>query len=250
MGLAKGIVFRKWTKEEEEFLIKNYSKMDYPELKNNLIRTRDAIKMKVQSLCRLGVIPKSEMFKKLIESQFKKGHVPANKGVKGIYYSGCEKGWFKKGGNPPNTLYDGAVRLRHGHPERNEPPYLYIRVAEGKWELLHRYNWVKAFGPIPEGFIVVFKNGDSLNCNIENLELISKKQNARRNHNPLKSAITNRENRAQFKDLENSEYVVKLITRDENLRDKIREIPEIIELKKIQLIINRNIKNGLAKKAG
>ena len=88
---------------------------------------------------------------------------------------------FKKGDLPKNTKYDGAITIRHNHKERGERPYKFIRVKQGKWELLHRYNWVKAHGSIPKNMVVVFKNGDTMNCEIDNLEIITKKENMLRN---------------------------------------------------------------------
>lgn len=248
MGVKKGYKFRKWTEAEDKLLIDNYSSKNYDFFKTELNRTKDSIKNRAKRLTDIGFISKEDRIKKSVDSRFRKGHVPENKGVKGEYSAGSEKGWFPKGHKPANTLYDGAVTIRHGHKKRGASPYLFIRISERKWELLHRYNWMKAYRKIPEGYIVSFKNGDTLNCNIENLELISRKQNVRRNHNPIKAGASNRKNRAEFKDLENKDYIVKLITRDKKLREEIKRYPEVIELKKIQLKINREIKNGLAKK--
>lgn len=59
--------------------------------------------------------------------------------------------------------------------------YVYIRECVGKWELYHRHLWRQHFGEIPKGMNVVFKDGNSENCVIENLELIDKRENLKRN---------------------------------------------------------------------
>jgi hypothetical protein len=61
--------------------------------------------------------------------------------------------------------------------------YVYIKVGEGEHQQqpLHRVNWVKANGPIPKGWLVAFRDGDKLNCEIGNLVLISCKENMNRN---------------------------------------------------------------------
>lgn len=110
---------------------------------------------------------------------FKPGRIPANKGKKITEYVSPEKvekikkTSFKKGNKPHNTLYDGCISCRDG--------YLYIRISEGKWELLQRHIWVKNYGEIPPGYNVVFKDGNRKNCAIENLECISNSELAERN---------------------------------------------------------------------
>lgn len=113
------------------------------------------------------------------DSQFKAGQKPWNKGLKGICFEGSEKGWFKKGSIPPNTKPegDGAITIR----KNKGFAYKYIRIALGKWRQLHTHTWEQANGHIPEGHIVVFKDGDTMNCAIENLEMISHDENMRRN---------------------------------------------------------------------
>ena len=59
--------------------------------------------------------------------------------------------------------------------------YKFIRVSEGKWEFYHRYKWVQVHGPIQSGYNVVFKDGNTLNCDISNLECISNAELALRN---------------------------------------------------------------------
>lgn len=104
-----------------------------------------------------------------------------NKGMKGLITHGSEKGWFKKGGKPVNTLYDGAIVTRHSYKERKSPPYKWIRLKQGKWEMLHVHIWKKQNGKVPAGHIIVFKDKNSLNVDINNLEMITLAENMRRN---------------------------------------------------------------------
>lgn len=114
-----------------------------------------------------------------INTQFKAGNSSWNKGIKGLQLGG-EKGWFKKGNVPPNTHPegDGAVSIRY----TKGIPYKYIRVELGKWRQLHTHTWEQANGAkLPKGHIVVFKDGDTMNCALDNLEMISCKDNMLRN---------------------------------------------------------------------
>ena len=81
---------------------------------------------------------------------------------------------FRKGHDPHNTLFDGAVTIRNDDGRM----YLFIRKAEGKWELLSRVVWRELYGDIPPGYNVQFKDGNSLNCEPDNLYIISKSNQA------------------------------------------------------------------------
>lgn len=103
--------------------------------------------------------------------QFEKGSVPHNKGVKGCA-AGCEKTWFRKGHIPVNHKPVGSERItRDG--------YIEIKTAEpATWKLKHRKIWEEVNGPIPKGYIVIFKDGNKLNTDIENLLMIKRGVNA------------------------------------------------------------------------
>lgn len=129
--------------------------------------------------------------------RFPKGNKPHNKGRKLSEYVDQEtiqkikKTSFKKGSVPHNTKYDGAITLRC---DKTGVKYLYIRIAKAKWMPYHQYLWIEANGKIPKGYIVVFKDKNSLNCKLENLELITYRENMQRNTiqrypNELKQAI-------------------------------------------------------------
>lgn len=116
-----------------------------------------------------------------ISGRFEKNHVPANKGKKGFYAPGCEKGWFKKGQVPHNHLPVGTEVL-------STDGYVKVKVAEPRsWKFKHLMEWEKHNGPIPQGFLVSFKDGDHLNCDISNLMLLSRAENGMMNRTGLRS---------------------------------------------------------------
>ena len=106
----------------------------------------------------------------------KKGTPPPNKGKKQTEYMTPEAiertraTRFKKGQLPKNTRHDYAITER---PEKNGRVYKYIRIGLAKWVLYHRYIWEQANGKIPKGYNIQFKDGDSLNCTLDNLYMIS-----------------------------------------------------------------------------
>ncbi len=112
--------------------------------------------------------------------RFPKGHTPANKGrkMRTEVYERCRGTMFRKGHKPNNTRYDGAESIR---TERNGRRYIYVRVAEGKWIPKHILLWQQANGPVPRGHNIVFRDGDTQNCVLENLECISDVELMRRN---------------------------------------------------------------------
>lgn len=141
---------------------------------------------------------KSGMIKAGAAFRYPKGHVPANKGLRRHGYAPgrMRETQFKKGQFPfnrdPEFYVLGALRV-------NTEGYIDMRVSFAKdalgWQTLHRILWEDAHGPVPKGFALRFKNGDSLDVELDNLELISRADLMRRNtiHNlpkPLKGVIT------------------------------------------------------------
>lgn len=122
-------------------------------------------------------IPKEIMKDRKRAGQFKKGQEPPNKGKKQHEFMSPEAiektkaTRFQKGNRPHNTRADFALSIRKSKGR----PYYWIRVALSKWVLLHRYLWELHYGEIEKGMNIQFKDGDSLNCNIENLYAIDRK---------------------------------------------------------------------------
>ena len=113
-------------------------------------------------------------------TQFQKGQTPPNKGQKMSkdVYQKVEKTMFKKGNKPMNTQPIGTI---HQRKDTGGKMYLYIKLADSKWQLLNRYTWEQHNGPIPKGMVVVYKDGNYLNNDIANLLMITKKENMARN---------------------------------------------------------------------
>lgn len=116
--------------------------------------------------------------------RFLKGHVPANKGKKGISYPGMEATQFKPGIQPHNTHEVGAYRItRYGALQRK------IGTAKGsnsqRWRGVHELVWIEANGPMPPKHICVFKPGmqtaELEQITADKVECISLAENMRRN---------------------------------------------------------------------
>lgn len=116
--------------------------------------------------------------------RFEKGQIPLNKGKKMSpeQYEMCSKTMFKKGNIPENHRPVGSQRItRDG--------YLEIKIAEpNKWALKHRYLWEKKYGEIPPGHVLIFRDNDKTNVELENLILISQSENMILNSQGLHSA--------------------------------------------------------------
>ena len=159
-------------------------------------------------------------------TRFEKGHTPANKGVtmSAELREKVKHTWFKPGYEPTSTKYDGYISTRinsHGHP------YLYIRIEKGKFEILHRHNWKKVNGPIPEGMILRSKDGDSSNCDPDNWKLVDRAGHLGEN--------SGRE------ELTDNYILAKLTHRAPELKPIFSEMPELIELKRSQIKLKRTI---------
>lgn len=131
-------------------------------------------------------IPKEIIEKRIQESRFKSGSTPFNKGKKQSEFMSVEgiesskRTRFAKGHIPHNTKKtgNGTISIRE---DSSGKIYKFIRLKKGVWEQYHRVLWEKVNGKIPDDHIVVFKDNNTLNVTIENLELISRTENMYRN---------------------------------------------------------------------
>lgn len=163
------------TREQQiEFIKSNYLKMPVRHIRKHIGRSRTFV---IGVLKRNGLEVPEETKRKFIEiSRFKKGHTPMNKGVSVSEWMPedslrrSEKGRFKKGHKPGNTLEEYAVTVR---TDKRGNKYKWIRIDE-EWIPLHRFEWELWYGEIPETYIVQFKDGDTMNCDWDNLYLVKR----------------------------------------------------------------------------
>lgn len=121
-----------------------------------------------------------EGFQGGVKTQFKKGSTPYNKGRKlsAEVYSKAAPTMFKKGTRPHNWKPDGTIEPRKDSKNRT---YLWIKIKDSHWVMYHRYIWTQHNGEIPPSQVLVFKDGNTSNCDLDNLELITKLENMSRN---------------------------------------------------------------------
>ena len=117
-------------------------------------------------------------------SRFRKGITPHNKGKKGWDAGGRSVETRYRKGNisgkaamllqPLGTERVTRDGIRQRKVRMDGPP-------QRRWKSVHSILWEDHNGPIPKGHIVVFRNGDRTDIRIDNLELITRAENMRRN---------------------------------------------------------------------
>lgn len=173
---------RKFTDVEDQFLKENYLTMPVKRMSKALGRADTVAR---QRLKLLGLVVPPDVIEKFTGlSRFKKGSVPASKGKKQTEYMSNEAiertkaTRFKKGQLPHNTKTDFEISVRL---DNRGVKYKWIRIGFASWIPLHRYNWERVHGRIPYKLKLIFKDGDTMNCEINNLELLTSAQLMKRN---------------------------------------------------------------------
>lgn len=104
------------------------------------------------------------------QTSFKPGHATWNKGRKGTHFSPRTE--FKKGQVSNRKVPVGTVRIR---THRGDKPRAWIKIGEPKaWIMLAVFEWERAHGPLPAGYVVHHKDRNQMNDTVENLEAISR----------------------------------------------------------------------------
>jgi hypothetical protein len=122
-----------------------------------------------------------------MQSRFKPGKPAWNRGTRFNAGGRSAETHFQPGQAPSNILPVGFIRT-------NGDGYLDIKTAPGarKWVPLHRWNWMQAHGDYPAaGMALIFKDGNRLNCDITNLELVTRAELMKKNtvHNLPKELV-------------------------------------------------------------
>lgn len=179
----------KWTDEVIQFMIDNYKGKDNIELakmlneKFNLNTNNDRVgNVKANLKRRYGI----DLTTYINTGCYRKGKLPANKGKKWDEYMSKEgqenslKTCYKKGNIPYNHKEIGSERI-------SKDGYIYVKVKDGclskNYQLKHRYIYEKHNGKIPNGYNVIFLDGNRRNFDINNLKLVSKSEDLIMNNN-------------------------------------------------------------------
>ncbi|MEP7197239.1 MAG: HNH endonuclease signature motif containing protein [Saprospiraceae bacterium] len=174
-----------WTEEENKYMRKYFPHYYTDEIAKVLKRSYSSVAaqayvLKLNKSEKLLNIQAKHTVQKLLESgiksRFQKGCISHNKGKKMAedVKDKIRPTMFKIGNTPHNNTFDGSERI-------DDEGYSLIRVKSGCFILKHRLIWLLSHGPIPEGNLIVFKDGNKQNLNINNLEMISSKENMERN---------------------------------------------------------------------
>jgi len=163
---------RIYTDEQAQFIRDNYAGRSVAEM-TVLFNGRFGTKMTQKQI-------KSFVHNRGITSgrtgYFPKGHRPWNYGTKGQGLTGSNTGSFKKGNVPANRKpiwservcpKDGFILMKVPEPD----PYTGFQT---RYRHKHVYIWEQTHGPVPDGMVVAFVDGNKTNCHPENLMLISR----------------------------------------------------------------------------
>ena len=180
---------RQWTEYEVQYLIEHYATRTCADIAQWVHHPPKSVQMKA---FHLGLRKsKAFMAERSKVGQFRKGNRPRNKGRSwGEWMSeegrrNSTKTQFKPGEVNPNSPtirqpgYE-CVRTEKGRQ------YIWIKPHDGRRMMpKHRYLWELEHGEIPKGFNVQFKDGNPLNCELDNLYLISRAKQVRKNFDDL-----------------------------------------------------------------
>ena len=175
---------KRFTPKEDKFIKENYLKLSIPKLSKKLNRAVGSVYGRIKLL---GLSIPREIIKqrckeaakaqKYNKGRFKKGHKTWNAGTKGL--TKRNKTTFKKGQKSWNIKPVGTISIRKD--KRSGLAYKYIKIADNKWKLFHREIYRQHFGTIPPRTKITFRDGNSMNCTISNLEAISNNEAMNRN---------------------------------------------------------------------
>lgn len=112
--------------------------------------------------------------------RFKPGHVSSNKGLRQSEYM-----------TPEAIQRSRATQWKKGHLPHNAKPVGYERTdtdgyvrisvpGHRRMVFKHRWVWEQHNGPIPKGYLICFRDGNRQNCDISNLELVTRSESMRR----------------------------------------------------------------------
>lgn len=215
-----------WTKEEVEFLKANYQRMGNVEMAAHFGWAGDQAGRKYGE---------KRIWKKMKQLGLKRSPESILK-----LQSACGKRVAKRGVEERKKAGKAATFTPHAKKEGQRwqtKNGTWMIKHQGKIKFLARHLWEQAHGRIPRGFMVGHYNGDRTDTRLENLCLLTKEINARRNAT------------RHIVEEPGDNWIAGIMSHgNPELREKIKEHPELIELQRQRILLNRKInkieKNG------
>ena len=168
-------------REIAEYIKANYVGVGYKQQAQNLLREFG----KEYEPKQIKAFYKNHNLDSGLTGRFTPGHEPQNKGKKVGSHPNSVATQFKKGNKPHNALAVGSEVIR-------TDGYHQTKIAEPNvWRLTHLLMWEQAYGEIPKGMLVEFKDGNRDNIEPTNLILLTKQEHIEMNrkNSALRSAI-------------------------------------------------------------
>ena len=177
----------KYTEAENEYIRQHYPDGDTIEIAKHLGLRYNSVRHHARSLglhkshaYKAAQMKRCSRTQASIDCRFKPGQEPMNKGRRRSDFvskegeAKCRLTEFKPGHKPHNIKPIGYESV-------NCEGYVKIKVADGRPLVFkHVWVWEQHHGKRPAGMIVAFRDGNKLNCDISNLMLITRSENARR----------------------------------------------------------------------
>lgn len=170
-GAMKGTL-RSFTREQADWIREQYKTLSL----TDLVKAFNDHFNETKTYRQIKSFTKNHSIKSGRTGRFDKGELPWNTGTKGI----CKpnSGSFKKGVIPGNTRPLGSERIC------SKDGYILVKVAETnphtgaptRYRHKHQVIWEAEHGPIPKGHVVVFIDNNKMNCDIDNLMLLTRQQ--------------------------------------------------------------------------
>lgn len=167
------MISKPYTKAEKQYVIDNIDKLSIKQIARQLKRCNNHIRTVISELGLNDIVEQ-----KKLASRIQKGNIPPNKGKKINEYMNAaqiavfKSNQYKKGSVPHNALADHTEVHRK---DKSGRMYTLVKVpGQRKLVLKHRHVWEQFHGKkVPHRHKIIFKDGDTTNFAIDNLECIS-----------------------------------------------------------------------------